>query len=188
MARRDVLHEAIDLDLDVLERKDSKRRAMLHAAIDVELSNDSTPDGHPTQTPGAAPSTSRAPIDDDKGANTAVEAAAAAREHHRPDFFKHVLREAVQHYKEAALHLRAGDNALKQLDRQVTLEVDNDAKCAVMAKVGSTDPVHRRPVINGEAVPLGLWAYKFWRREKRLPTDLEAEAHRRGARVMVKAS
>lgn len=207
--RRDPVAQAIDADVSWLESVDWVALGLrLHQAKAIELANRSTPDGYPRKTPGASepPATlaavpsgpcqehgcseMRPCIDHDGAELTSVEQAVEARVWHR-DHYANALRNALAYLGDARRAVAAMENRLDELDVNVhgaRLEVENQQICWAMARVGGRDDVAHRVVIDGITYALGSWAYKFHRREARLPTIDECRKHKVGKHVMVRAS
>lgn len=186
---RNRAHDAVNRDIQTLANYDLTTFATrIHAYLELDTIP-TTPDGMPTQTIGASPSTTRSPTQDADVKLTSVEAAREARTHHR-DEIRAATRIAAANLAEAATHLTRATNTLDNLDqlRKHTGEViGTQPGCRAIDRIpGAWEPVAHTTTIDGQTWPLGTWAYGFYSRQGRIPTIDECRSHLAGRHVMVK--
>lgn len=203
MARRtrhddldDLIEQIRSVDLTELARR-------LHEAIELEQRWPSTPDGYASSTPGAEPRSSSpppipagrcraergcpfprpCPVHDTHVSLTAAEAGGIARIAHHDEIAADVAT-ALRNATRAHEALRATAAALARIAkaRGGVILPPEPPRCAVLDLIGARAPVRSVVTVTDEdgskrKVPLGQWAYKFHRREGRLPTIDEARAY-----------
>ena len=178
-----------DIDLTAIARD-------LLALDDLNQRHPSTPDGYPTQTPGAAPATSNGHTGGVDVKLTSVEAAADARRHSTGDPYHAIQANALRAIHEALDRLDRARHLLDQV-RHVPADraaLNPEPGCWAMGRIGAWEPVlcvtDLSTVLGhplDEPRPLGRWAYDFAKRAGRLPTVDECKRRQLGQRVMVDA-
>jgi hypothetical protein len=105
---------------------------------------------------------------------TSVEGAVAARVRHQDEYHRKVEM-AVGYLADASSALRAAMNKMLDVDRlraSAGLQ-PGEPGCWALDRVGGWEPVLHRVKVDGVERALGQWAYKFYRRNGRLPNRRE---------------
>jgi hypothetical protein len=188
------LAQANDIDWTTLGQR-------LHDLLELDRQHPSRPDGYPTSTPGANPSTTITPIGNPTEAppDGTTETAAWAMQTWR-DTIHHQTMTAAEHLIEAANHAQAALNVAGRYipalpaNNRTSEPLNNDRRCWIMETIGHHDPAYRITDFAGYIEPpldmprpVGRWAYRFVRDWGRLPTDTEKRTHARGNNVKGRA-
>lgn len=195
------LHAEIDRSLSVLSAIDiTSLGRKLHELVALDVSNPSSPDGFPTSTPGAAvegrPSPQPKPCVDPRTgdmrhdfdetcehceptAGWPVERAVEARQSRELDQVHTKVELALGYLSDAANALKGALNKAADVEKiRATAGLQPGAPgCWALERIGAWESVLHRVVIDGVERPLGSWAYKFYRRNGRVPNRHECREH-----------
>lgn len=200
------LHAMVDRLVSVLSSIDAtKLGRKLHELVALDVSNPTSPDGFPTSTPGASvegrPSSGPvACVDPTTGdmrhdfgetcehceptAGWPVERAVQARQGRALDEVHTKLELALGYVSDATNALSAAVNKMADIDRirDAAGLKDGEPGCWALGRIGAWEPVLHRVTIAGEERGLGSYAYYFYRREGRVPSEPECLKHVAGVR------
>lgn len=157
----------------------------------VVADNPSQPDGYPTSTLGALPSTAPSPLlEPDEAPLNAVERAATAKR--RRDVIDMNTTVAAQWIVQAEDLLRRAEHKLLENQRyQDSSDLNPPEECWVMRQRADVfeAKAHKSDLwgLLDEARPVCAWVYKFVDNNRVLPTREQCRAHARGERVMIAA-
>lgn len=208
------LHAGIDRSLSVLSSIDVVELGRkLHELVALDVSNPTAPDGFPTSTPGASvegrPSSGPVACVDPKTgdmrhdfgetcehceptAGWPVERAVEVRQSRALDEVHMKLELALGYLGDAANALKGALNKAAEVERvRATAGLQPGAPgCWALERIGAWEPVLHRVLVEGQERPLGSWAYKFYRRNGRVPNRNECREHvdNPSGRVRVEAS